>query len=141
LSKRIAYTPKEHAKDLRLQREFHITLIEFRLILKEQKGCCGICKRPMNFLNKKGKPTFDFAVDHCHRSGLVRGLLCMECNRALGKWRDIDERVVAAGEYVKSPPAILALGRRHLTAVGRVGTAVRSKLLAAMKGNSGLKRK
>lgn len=127
------YTAKEKAKDARLRREYHITLVEYRLILKGQGGCCAICKRPMNFLTKKGTRTCDFAVDHCHKTGLVRGLLCMECNRALGKWRDVDERVIAAGEYIKSPPSIIALGRRPMTAVGRGGTKVRRLLLAKMK--------
>lgn len=127
-----ALTPKEKAKDARLRREFHITLVEFRKILRRQDGCCAICLRLMNFLTKKGKATFDFAVDHCHKTGLIRGLLCMECNRALGRWRDDDARVIAAGEYVKNPPAVDVLGCRY-TALGRVGTKTRAKALAKMK--------
>lgn len=127
-----ALTPKERAKDSTLKRVYHITLAEFRKILKQQDGCCAICKRLMNFLNKKGKKTCDFAVDHCHKTGLIRGLLCMECNRALGRWRDNNARVKAAGEYVTNPPAVAAIGIRS-TAPGRVGTAVRAKALAKMK--------
>lgn len=71
-------------------------------------------------------------MDHNHITGEVRGLLCMLCNRALGKWRDNDSNVVSAAGYVQSYPATLALGRLHLTAPGRIGTKKRAKLLKKM---------
>lgn len=134
-------TPKERAKDLRLQREFHITLADYRLIFKSQDGCCGICKRPRSDFKN------DFAVDHNHLTGELRGLLCFTCNRALGKFRDNDVLVINAAQYVQNPPAAIALGKRIFTAIGRIGTKVRAKILAGMKitkvtkGKSGLKRK
>jgi len=125
-------TAKEKAKNSWLLRIYHITLVQFRKILKRQNGCCAICFREMNFLNKKGKRTNDFAVDHDHKTGLIRGLLCMDCNRTLGRWRDNDAKVIAAAEYVKFPPAVDAIGAIY-TAVGRVGTKVRAKLLIQIK--------
>jgi hypothetical protein len=116
---------KKRAADLRLKREFGITLAEYDQILKHQKGRCAICEE---------KPfKRRLAVDHCHKSGLVRGLLCMRCNRALGKFQDSTELVVNAAKYVSKPPASEALGRSHITAIGRVGTKVRQKRLALMK--------
>ncbi len=84
-----------------------------------------------------GQPASKFknglALDHNHTSGLVRGSLCHVCNRMLGKFRDNDDLLRAAAEYVTNPPAIKALGREIITATGRIGTKVRAKRLAAMK--------
>lgn len=110
------------AKDLRLRSNYGITLEEYKRILKQQRGTCAICKFPPLGRNS-------LAVDHDHRTGLVRGLLCMRCNRALGKWQDDDDKVRAAAVYVTNPPASIALGRSHFTAPHRVGTQVRAKKL------------
>jgi len=52
-------------------------------IYKEQEGRCGICKRRM--YSKRYKA---FCVDHDHKTGRIRGLLCHSCNSALGLFRD-----------------------------------------------------
>jgi len=49
-------------------------------MLNQQGGTCAICK-----VEPGGKR---LAIDHCHESGKVRGLLCQECNHGLGKFRD-----------------------------------------------------
>lgn len=122
-----AMTPREKAKDSRLRREFHITLAKFNQMFKYQKGLCAICKTPsINFKN-------GFAVDHCHKTGLIRGLLCVWCNRILGRWRDDNAKVIAAAIYVSQPPATLALGEAHYTVPGRIGTKVRAKALLKHK--------
>lgn len=64
-------------KDLRLQREFGITLEEFNGRLEEQKFKCTCCSSALS----GGRDTH---VDHCHRTGKVRDLLCSTCNQALG---------------------------------------------------------
>jgi len=46
-------------------------------MLEEQSGVCYICKR----ICSSGRR---LAVDHCHKTGVVRGLLCAVCNRSLG---------------------------------------------------------
>lgn len=127
-------TKQERAKDLRLQREFHITLEEFKKVLALQNGACAICKKR---LNKKGIP-FRLAVDHCHKTGLVRGLLCWPCNKAIAILQDDAQRLYNAYTYLSTPPFTLAVGERF-TAPGEVGTKVRLKLLAkfnvAREGN------
>lgn len=130
-----ALTAKEKAKNSRLTREYGITLVDYKTILKYQKGKCAFCEKPINYLTKKGKRTADFAVDHCHTSGLVRGLLCMLCNRALAKFQDDAKRLLNASRYITAPPATAALGREHFTLPGRVGTKARAKArrLAALK--------
>jgi hypothetical protein len=65
-----------------LQRAFGLTLQQFGTMLEEQGGTCYLCKTTVPGGNG------DFHVDHCHKSGKIRKLLCMECNRALGAVKD-----------------------------------------------------
>jgi hypothetical protein len=119
-------TAKERAKDLRLRREFHITLAEFNRVLEYQQGVCFICKKR---LNKKGIP-LKLAVDHDHKTGEVRGLLCWPCNKGIALFRDSLERLQNAVVYFQEPPFWVVLRQHRFTAPGEVGTKVRKKLLA-----------
>lgn len=71
-------------KDRLLQRNYGITKDDYDALLVEQNGVCAICKmeesKTHNFSNK----IQDLSVDHCHKSGKVRGLLCHRCNTLLG---------------------------------------------------------
>jgi hypothetical protein len=131
-------TKREKAKDARLRREFHITLAQFKEVLKFQGGGCAICK---NKLNKKGKPLL-LAVDHRHKDGLVRGLLCWPCNKAIAILQDSVARAYEAYKYLDNPPFTQVKGETF-TAPGRVGTIARRKLLvafnAAREGNGSQK--
>lgn len=68
---------------LNRERVLGITNDDYWKMYKEQKGRCGICKRRM--YSKRYKV---FCVDHNHTTGEIRGLLCHNCNRALGMFRD-----------------------------------------------------
>lgn len=72
----------------RLRVRYGLTLEQYRGMLKSQTGRCAICKK--KFVERK-----DTHVDHCHRTGKVRGLLCSNCNRALGYAKD-DPRLLRA---------------------------------------------
>ena len=52
-------------------------------LLKEQNGNCAVCGRPIS-LGVMGNKS-DYVLDHCHDTGLVRGVLHRGCNGALGK--------------------------------------------------------
>lgn len=60
--------------------------------LKKQNGVCAICEQQC--FNR-------LAVDHCHVSGKVRGLLCQSCNTALGHFRDKPELLRKAAQYLE----------------------------------------
>lgn len=69
----------------RLERNSHyksrygITVAEYESLLVKQNGACAICRT-----KKAGRKGQHFAVDHCHESGVVRGLLCINCNARIG---------------------------------------------------------
>ena len=79
-----------------LRREYGISLDDYQNLLKNQNGVCKICKRHEN-KNLQG----GLSVDHCHKTGKVRGLLCRECNAGLGKFKDDIEIMQTAIEYLK----------------------------------------
>ena len=63
---------------------------------KAQDYCCKICgKHESN--QKHGK----LYIDHCHDTGLYRGLLCNSCNTGLGSFQDNIDTMLKASEYVK----------------------------------------
>ena len=66
----------------RLKRVYGIDLVEYNRMFAAQGGCCAGCKRHQSELK------FKLAVDHCHSSGIIRGLLCISCNAALGNVKD-----------------------------------------------------
>jgi len=67
---------------------------DYDKMLKDQNGGCGICgSKPMN---KR------LAVDHCHRTGVIRGLLCQNCNVGIGLFKDNTEIMVSAINYIKN---------------------------------------
>lgn len=60
--------------------KYGLTLDSFADMLKEQGGTCWICGSPPKQSKKTGK-TPNLCVDHNHKSGKVRGLLCRMCNK------------------------------------------------------------
>lgn len=86
----------------KLRITFGISLESYQQMLETQRGGCAICG------GHDGEKCL--AVDHCHTAGRVRGLLCQNCNQALGKMKDDPARLRAAATYLESvlhalPPA------------------------------------
>lgn len=91
--------PERHARSHRnsvLKREFGITLVRYEEMLAEQGGRCAICNTCQS---QDGK---SFAVDHCHATGKVRALLCLNCNVTLGKMGDNPSLLRAAADYLEA---------------------------------------
>lgn len=61
-------------------------------MLDAQGGVCAICKSPP--LRRR------LAIDHCHTTGKVRGLLCGPCNVSLGQFRDSPRILLEAAKYL-----------------------------------------
>lgn len=79
-------------RNSRLKHYFGITMEQYRKLLKSQKDVCAICSQPEQ---KKL-----LAVDHDHRTGKIRGLLCSNCNMGLGKFKDDKELLKKAVLYL-----------------------------------------
>jgi Autographiviridae endonuclease VII len=71
-----------------------ITQGEYAIMLSKQGYKCAICRR----LQQGG---IRFCVDHNHRTGEVRGLLCTQCNRAIGNFEDDPLRCLMASYYLR----------------------------------------
>lgn len=78
-----------------IQKKFGITKEEYARLLKKQKGCCAVCKRPPTGRFKR------LAVDHCHKTKKIRGLLCSGCNRAMGYLGDSPQTLQRAVNYLR----------------------------------------
>lgn len=80
-----------------LEKRYGITREDYWNLYHFQGGVCFICRRAT------GK-TRRLTVDHDHKTGLVRGLLCRPCNTFLGHLRDEIEAFGRASEYLTDPP-------------------------------------
>lgn len=95
--KRIKYAKDPTAmKSSHLKWKYGITIEQYDVMLDEQGGLCAICKREEN-----RKPLRRLAVDHCHSTGKIRGLLCSRCNTAIGQFCDNPEIMKSAMSYVE----------------------------------------
>lgn len=92
-------------KELYILRQFNLTMEEYNLL----GNVCAICGRT-------GK-TREVAVDHDHKTGLIRGRLCMRCNKGIAMFGDDYKLLLEAANYVGDPPAPLVIGDRY----GRTG--------------------
>lgn len=84
----------EKVLDMHLQREFGISIEDYRALFAEQSGVCAICQGP-------GKPEKRLSVDHNHNTGKIRGLLCDSCNHSLGLLKESPEVLRRAAEYLE----------------------------------------
>jgi len=78
---------------------YGLTEEEYRVLLESQAGRCAICGSPEAV---RGKPEARFRVDHDHKTGAVRGLLCLNCNSGLGQFGDDPGLLIAAADYLTS---------------------------------------
>lgn len=87
--------PKEIQRERNLRKSFGIGVEEYNKMLDAQEGCCAICG------TKECVTGRNFAVDHDHKTGKIRGLLCQFCNTALGKFQDDKEILSNAIKYLE----------------------------------------
>jgi hypothetical protein len=70
-----------------------ITVEQYHEMAASQNGVCAICKGAGS---KKR-----LSIDHCHKSGKVRALLCDNCNTSLGLLKEDVKRILAVAEYAQ----------------------------------------
>lgn len=74
----------DKVRDAYLKHHYGIGLDEYETMLQQQGGVCAICRRPERGVHHRSGRLRSLAVDHCHQTAIVRGLLCGPCNTALG---------------------------------------------------------
>lgn len=81
-------------------RKFGISGQEFNCLMKSQDSLCAICKLPETGRQHYGGKSL--AVDHCHTTKRVRGLLCENCNRGVGMFGDDPKLMRLAADYIEN---------------------------------------
>jgi hypothetical protein len=81
------------------KRRYGILPEQLQKLRAAQNDQCAICLSPL---------TDSLAVDHCHRSGVIRGLLCRNCNSGIGLLNDDSERAYRAAVYLTPQIAVLS---------------------------------
>lgn len=80
-----------------LYKSHNFDLARYDAIFTVQGGTCAICKQPETNGNR-------LCVDHCHRTGAFRGLLCNNCNRGVGLFKESTETLLSAANYLLENP-------------------------------------
>lgn len=98
-----------------MKAQHNLTLAQWDMMFKKQGGKCAICGKLWESHQRK------YHVDHDHKTGLIRGLLCWSCNLKLDE-RVTPEWLDRAAKYLRNPPAVQALGEKVYGRKGRVGS-------------------
>lgn len=98
-AKRWARENPECSRENQLKRDYGITLQDYNLMLENQDFKCAICSL------EKSENGRTFYVDHNHKTGKVRGLLCINCNSGIGNLRDSINLLTKAIKYLKNTDA------------------------------------
>lgn len=85
--------------DAYYKRVYGISVEEYLDLAEKQNFVCALCGNP-NFA-MRNVHSGCLVVDHDHKTGKVRGLLCHNCNRALGLFHANPDLLQKASEYVK----------------------------------------
>lgn len=81
-----------------ISKHFSLSGSDYQDLLLEQNGVCAICHKPET-VRQSGK-VCRLAVDHDHKTGVIRGLLCRQCNTGLGSFKDTPELLDSAKAYL-----------------------------------------
>ena len=84
----------EYSRRSRIKARYGLHWKEFECMLDAQQGACDICKKLFSINTRP-------SVDHCHKSGKIRSLLCRKCNTALGMMGDSPQLLEAAIGYLR----------------------------------------
>jgi len=79
---------KLQARQTMLKKKYRLSLAEYDNMLERQNGVCGICGKKETVISNKKGGVDRLRVDHCHKTGEIRGLLCSNCNFGIGHFKD-----------------------------------------------------
>ena len=87
-----------------LTRNYGMNIDDYYVMLEKQKSLCKLCGGEGFCM--AGRHVLKLVVDHCHKTGVVRGLLCHNCNRALGLFHDSVDTMKRAITYLEGATTI-----------------------------------
>lgn len=91
-------TNPERDRVIHLKKNYGLTSDDYDKLLEDQNGSCAICGR---LPTGGATSTRNLHVDHDHKTGKIRGLLCQKCNPALGQFNDEPALLRAAAAYLE----------------------------------------
>jgi len=100
ISERERTRGRKHRRKHKLKTRYGLTVETYDKMLREQSHRCAICGSQERQLHNATAKRTRLSVDHDHKTGKVRGLLCAKCNRALGVFQDDPNIVHAAYQYL-----------------------------------------
>ena len=92
---------KERVKFNKIKRVYGITKEQYQNMLQQQNFCCAICSSSVETQRDK-----TLSVDHCHTTGKIRGLLCHFCNTGIGLFKDDQQNLMKAYNYLVGATAV-----------------------------------
>jgi len=99
LSRHVEVNPERRAFNLKSNlRRYGLTVDTWQAMVERQGDCCAICGSPPN--PGTGPATQRLHIDHDHVTGRNRALLCNNCNRGLGYFKDDPVLLRAAADYI-----------------------------------------
>ena len=75
----------------KIKKMYNLTEVQYVDMMNKQRGCCAICRDSL----------YSIHIDHCHKTKKVRGLLCSNCNTAIGKLKDNSSICLSAAKYLE----------------------------------------
>tara|TARA_R110000744_G_scaffold176069_1_gene294952 strand:- start:35 stop:466 length:432 start_codon:yes stop_codon:yes gene_type:complete len=93
---------RRSSRERSLKCKYGISLRDYEEMLESQGKSCACCGATENHTSGSSREGWNFAVDHCHTTGVVRGLLCNQCNRAIGMLGDTVEGIQKAIDYLNT---------------------------------------
>lgn len=92
--KKNKHIKKHKLKQYYLRSEYNISPEEYNQLLVKQDFKCALCGRHASEFQR------GLAIDHCHETGRIRGMLCMPCNTSLGQLGDTPEAISKVLSYI-----------------------------------------
>jgi hypothetical protein len=99
-AKAIQANPDFHSNES-LKKNYGVTLAWYEQRLAEQGNACAVCKKDASQNTVRQGKVLRLSVDHCHETGKIRGLLCNNCNRAIGLLGDCGDTLKSAIAYLE----------------------------------------
>ncbi len=104
--KRRLYSQKVYTTDYRwaihIKVKFNMTPGDYKNMLNTQNNKCAVCGETAMSQESAHGAKGKLDIDHCHKTGQVRGLLCKRCNKGLGAFKDAPELLEAALNYIRT---------------------------------------